>query len=238
MRIIPVIDLLGGKVVHAIAGDRERYKPIKSVLTKVPDPLQTARAFLNLGLKELYIADLDAILTKGDNLDSVGLIASESGTDVMVDAGFRIAAEAEAYVERGIKKIVLATETLESFDEVRKAVEDYGLPVVASIDLKDRQVITNSPLMRLSLTELIWKFEDFGVSEIIILSLDRMGTFLGPNYEFVKKALGCASVPVLVGGGVSDIEDIRHLKWLGVTGTLVATALHKGAITKDGIDRL
>ena len=238
MRIIPVIDLLDGKVVQAVAGRREEYKPIKSVLTKASDPLSMAMAFQNLGLEEIYIADLNAICSRGHNLNPIGQIASQSRMGVIVDAGFRRADEAEAYVRNGINKIVLATETLESFEEIPKIVDVYDLPVTASIDLKDGRVVAKSRHMKLPLTELIRKFEDKGASEIIILSLDRVGTSEGPNRRLVEEALNYATVPVLVGGGVRNIADIRYLKKSGAAGVLLATALHKGAITKDDLNQL
>ena len=237
MRIIPVIDLLDGKVVQAVAGRREEYKPIKSVLTKASDPLSIAMAFQNLGLEELYIADLNAICSRGHNLSSIGKITSKSRMEVMIDAGFRRADEARAYVRKGIDKIVLATETIESFEEVRRAV-DRGLRVTASIDMKGDRVVAGSREVELPQKDLIRKFEDEGASEIINLSLDRVGTSRGPDFESVKDALSRATVPVLVAGGVRNVDDIRHLQKLGIAGVLLATALHRGAITKDDISEL
>ena len=234
MRIISVIDLLDGKVVHAIAGRREEYKPIKSILTKASDPLSIAIAFQNLGLRELYVADLNAICSRGHNLNAIGQIASQSRMEVMVDAGFQRADDVETYVKKGVNRIVLATETLESFEEVRKIV-DRGLFVTASIDMKGDQVVAGSREMKLPRKDLVRKFEDERTSEIIILSLDRVGTSRGPDFESIKDVLSYATVPVLVAGGVRNVDDISHLQKLGAAGVLLATALHKGTITKDDV---
>ena len=63
MRVVPVIDLKDGTAVHAVRGERERYRPVRSALAREDgDPLALARAFRStLGLDELYVADLDAI---------------------------------------------------------------------------------------------------------------------------------------------------------------------------------
>lgn len=238
MRIVPVMDLMGGKVVHAVRGQRERYRPLETILAKVPDPLSIALAFQKLGLRELYVADLDAICSTGQNLDVVEQIASQTKLELMVDAGFRRAADIEGYVEKGAKKIVLATETLEGFDEVSKVIAGYGVQVVASVDIKFGQVVTKFKAMRLPQGELIRRFEAGGASEILMLSLDRVGTAQGPSYEILKKALSHATVPVLVGGGVRNIADIRCLQKQGASGVLIATALHKGIIKKDDLDHL
>ena len=48
-RVIPVIDILNGAVVHAVRGKRSEYKPIESVICKSAEPLEVAKAFKNLG---------------------------------------------------------------------------------------------------------------------------------------------------------------------------------------------
>lgn len=238
MRIIPVMDIMGGKVVHAIAGERESYKPVKSILTSNPSPSSVARAFQKLGLEELYIADLDAIRRSGHNCGAIGRIAAETGMKIMVDAGFRRADELGEYVKEGVEKIVLATETLESFEEIPKAIDTHKTSVVTSIDVKFGQVIAESNSMQLRLEDLIRKFDGAGASEIILLSLDRVGTQRGPDSESLKLALRYTSVPVLIGGGVVNMEDVRRLRDLGAAGVLVATSLHQGIITKHDVDQL
>lgn len=235
MRIIPVMDLMGGKVVHAVRGQREQYKPIESTLTRFSDSVSIAMAFKNLGLKELYIADLDAIRSVGHNMGFIEQIAARSHMDIMLDAGFRRADEVKAYAKRGIRKIVLATETLESLKEVSKTVDRFGAQVVASIDFKFSQVISQSGALQLTVGELVKEFEANGSSEILVLSLDRVGTGQGPDYSSLKEVLEHATVPVLVGGGVRNVEDILRLGRQGVSGVLVATALHRGIITKENL---
>ncbi len=232
-----MMDVMNGRVVHAVRGEREKYKPLKSILTKSSDPLSVALAFKRLGLRELYVADLDAIILKGGNPDLVGRIVSESGMGVMVDAGFRRADEVWNYIKKGVEKIVLATETLEGWGEVSKLVGDYGARVVASVDMRLGQIVAGSKAIVLPLEELVKRFESEGASEILLLSLDRVGTAQGPDYSTLKRVLGHTAVPVLIGGGVRNVEDIRRLQKSHISGVLIATAFHTGSITKENIDQ-
>ena len=238
MRIIPVLDLARGKVVHAVAGKRSSYKPVKSVLTSDSDPLRVAIAFRSLGLDELYIADLDAIRAIGNNLEPIGRIVEKTGMEVMVDAGFRRAEDIGAHVEEGVEKIVLATETLNSFEEISKAIDAYGISVVGSIDMRSGKVVARSRSMRLPLPKLARRFEAEGASELILLNLDRVGTSKGPDYASLEKASSGCSVPLLVGGGIRGVEDIALLGDKGAAGVLVATALHEGVISKKEFDQM
>ena len=91
MRVIPVIDLKSGAAVHAVRGQRERYRPLRSKLVAGSDPLRVARAVRGeLGLDELYVADLDAIAGGPPHRDALAALAREAR--VMVDAGVTDAA--------------------------------------------------------------------------------------------------------------------------------------------------
>jgi phosphoribosylformimino-5-aminoimidazole carboxamide ribotide isomerase len=74
-----------------------------------------------------------------------------------------------------------------------------------------------------------------GVSGVIVLDLARVGSGEGVNVDFLKKVLEDISIDVYVGGGVRDIKDLVELKNLGVSGVLVATALHSGKISMDAL---
>src|SRR5881398_3704297 len=96
MRTIPVLDLLGGQVVRGIGGRRHEYRPVVSGLTASSAPLDVARAFAErFGLRELYLADLDAIAGAGPGWATyAGLRAA--GFALWVDAGVRDLAQALA----------------------------------------------------------------------------------------------------------------------------------------------
>ena len=86
MRVIPVIDLKGGAAVHAVRGERERYRPLRSRIAAGSDPVGLTRAVrARFGLEELYVADLDAIAGGPGNPAVLAALAGEAR--VMVDAG-------------------------------------------------------------------------------------------------------------------------------------------------------
>ena len=112
MRVIPVLDLKGGCVVHAVAGRREEYQPIRSVLVVSTAPLEVAAAFRRiLGLRELYIADLDAIAGVEPAYETLAGLA-KLGCHLMVDAGVKDRVRTERLLDLGVSRVVLALESL------------------------------------------------------------------------------------------------------------------------------
>ena len=124
MRVVPVIDLKDGTAVHAVRGERERYRPVRSVIAGDDgDPVSLARAFrAELGLDELYVADLDAISGEGESSSSLAALAREAR--VMVDAGVGEPGRARALLDLGAHRVVVGTETLTGPDALDRLLRE------------------------------------------------------------------------------------------------------------------
>ncbi len=240
MRVIPVIDLKSGAVVHAARGQRERYRPLQSGLVAGSEPLDVARAFREqLGLDELYVADLDAIAGGPLHRDALAALALEAR--VMVDAGVTGAAAVRRLLELGAARVVIGTETLgdpAALGRLRAELPDA--PLVLSIDLRGEHVVSRDPgLARLGAAGALARFIESGVDEVIVLDLARVGSGAGPDVALVREL--CSRFPeldLLAGGGVRDLADLRALAEAGAAGALVATALHGGAIGSEELRAL
>jgi phosphoribosylformimino-5-aminoimidazole carboxamide ribotide isomerase len=233
VKIIPVIDVLGGRVVHAVRGRRKEYQPLKSTLCASTDPVDVAAALKALGFGELYVADLDAITRGQANFSIFKNIADKTGLELMVDAGIDTLKKAKRVLESHVSKVIIGTETLPSASLVAEAIRLFGSEkVVVSLDLIGDRVL--SRLETGALTKplaLLRKFQEAGVSQIIVLDLARVGSGEGVNVPFLREVLRNIKANVYVGGGVRDIKDLMELKDIGVFGVLVATALHSGKIS-------
>jgi phosphoribosylformimino-5-aminoimidazole carboxamide ribotide isomerase len=244
MRVVPVIDLKDSRAVHAVRGDRESYRPLPG------DPLSIARAFRSeLGLDELYVADLDAIGGGGDNNAIIGALARDARVignagvaaererapareaRVMVDAGIREPGRARALLDLGAHRVVVGTETLPGLDALDRLLADVP-DVVVSVDLRDGRLLSPHPrLAGLPALDAMARLQRAGVREAIVLDLARVGSGAGPDLETIA-AIHAAfpDLELLAGGGVRDVADLRALAGAGAAGALVATALHRGVI--------
>ena len=235
MKVIPVIDVLNGIVVHAVRGKRKEYQPLQSILCKSVEPLEVAKVFRNLGFSDLYVADLDAIIDCSTNFQTLKNIADETSLKLMVDAGVTEIERARKLLDSGVSKLIIGTETLQKKSFVGEAVRLFGSDrVVVSLDLKGDKVFVKLGFEGcLSPICLLQDFKRMCVSRVIVLDLERVGSGVGVNVDFLKKVIAEVGVDVYVGGGVRDINDLVELRTLGVSGALVATALHTGKISID-----
>ena len=237
MRVIPVIDLLHGQVVHAVKGLRENYKPIKSVLCDTPDPLKVAKAFRTLlNLNEVYIADLDAIQDPHQihHRKTIADISRREGVDIILDAGVSTVDDIRELIDCGVRKVVIGSETLQTWDAVQDIPSKINPEhLIFSLDLRAGKILSRCPaLSAMEAMEAIECLASAGWQEVILLDLKRVGSGEGIETSLATEVR--AKLPelrLLLGGGIDNPEELTVLKSLGVSGVLTASALHRGTIT-------
>jgi phosphoribosylformimino-5-aminoimidazole carboxamide ribotide isomerase len=137
MRVIPVLDLMNGEVVRGVGGRRDEYRAIRSRLVDSARPLDVARAFRSrFALRQLYIADLDALRGGAPQVEHVAALAGD-GFELLVDAGLRDMQLGHALLNAGAARVVAALETSGGPGHLRTAVQELGRErVTFSLDLK------------------------------------------------------------------------------------------------------
>lgn len=234
MRIVPVLDLKGGVVVHARRGERDAYAPLRSPLVDGSEPVAVARALCAVcRTSTLYVADLDALA--GEPADVATLSALAAVADPWVDAGATTRERAAELAAAGVARNVVGTESLtgDEADEDEAANRTTTLRRVLSIDLREGKLI--SPRRELAGREAVAAASlatALGVRELLVIDLALVGSGAGPPLHAVEQlAEVLPGVAIYAGGGVRHDADVRALESAGATGALVATALHEGRIT-------
>ena len=238
VRVVGVIDLLRGRAVHARAGRRECYEPVERVAgtaIEAGDGVALARAYVDrLGVRELYVADLDALAGGPLQRPTVSAIAA-IGAPVMLDAAVTTADEARRAVDLGAERVIVALETLPDFGHLRDVCGAIGGGHVAfSLDLRDGvAVIASGARISAEPPPLIAaRAIDAGAGTIIVIDLARVGTGRGLDLELLASVRDATRGSwLLAGGGTRGVDDLERLAALGCDGALVATALHDGRIT-------
>ncbi len=224
-----------GHVVHGLQGNRERYRHIESVLTPSSTPLAVAQALQKeTGCSAFYIADLDAIQGTGHHDEVIRTLTDRLGVDLWVDAAITDPASASRTIGAGATRAIVGSETLPSLEALRE-IRDTLLPgqLLLSVDVGVDGVLSRCPALRGSTPAAALELlSGEGLSQVILLTLDQVGTGRGPDWSVLEAARnGFPHLSLIAGGGVRTPKDIRRLAELGVDGALVATSLHRGWIT-------
>ncbi len=227
MDVIPVIDLKGGEVVHARQGRRDEYRPIRTPLSPTSAPQDVVAGLLRLyPFRVLYVADLDAIEGRGDNLGALASLPRPP--DVWLDGGLspdRPLASTMALLGRG--SVVLGSESQPDLSILREMRDNPQ--IVLSLDFRG-DAFQGPPAILAD--PALWP------ERVIVMTLARVGARQGPDLARIADIIARAGPGrcVYAAGGVRDAADLRAAAESGVAGALVATALHEGSIGAADIE--
>ncbi len=220
MKVFFVMDIRDGTVVAGKSGERERYAPINesSSIVSSSDPIEVISV---IKPRYLYVADLDRIMGKGDNmavLDSINRMVDE----LIADCGFKRPSELEelSFVP------VLGTETY----DITELVDNCYV----SLDFREKFLDASGRFD--SWKDAVEYLNSFTLRGVIVLSIHAVGT-MRVDLDLLESVMNISDNPVLLGGGVSGIEDLEKLKDMGCSGVLVATAVHRKRIPIDVVRR-
>jgi phosphoribosylformimino-5-aminoimidazole carboxamide ribotide isomerase len=240
MRVVPVLDVLGGVVVRGVGGRRQEYRPVVSRLTPSSAPLDVARALAaHFGLRELYVADLDAIAGAAPARDVYAALKA-GGFRLWVDAGVRVAEDALALAAAGVDTVVAGLETLAGPGALAEAAARLGERLVFSLDLRAGVPLAGGGVWDSDPWRIAQEAIERGVRRVLVLDLARVGVGAGVGTEALCARLAAAhpEVEVSAGGGVRGRGDLLALKGAGVRAALVASALHDGRLTVEQLEGL
>ena len=240
-KIIPVIDILNSEAVHAMKGEREKYKPLKSVLIKSTDPIEIVKKIKHETLiHEVYIADLDAILRREPNFSLLTKILKIPEIKIMIDPGIILAKNILEYSNYGLDSLILGLETIKNLEVVSDCLEIIGSQkTIVSIDMYNEGILTNvKEIQNQRPIEIIKKIEELGVEKIILLDLYKVGQKIGGVSPLYLKIREQFNGQILVGGGIKDIRDIELYKHNYFSGVLIGTALHDGTIEIEKLRKI
>jgi phosphoribosylformimino-5-aminoimidazole carboxamide ribotide isomerase len=225
MKIIPVIDILSGQAVSAYRGERDSYQPLQSMLCQGSEPAAVLRGFLDFyPFTAVYLADLDALLGRGDNNSVINRLTEDfPSVQLWLDNGNR----GGVFNNSDHIHPVLGTETGLSADSLVSAVNDNP-DTVLSLDFNESGLLGDASLLNQP---------RFWPQRCILMALGRVGTGAGPDTVLLKSFRAMAPGKAFyAAGGIRNERDLRALVDAGAAGVLVATALHKGRITRANLE--
>jgi HisA/HisF family protein len=233
MKIVPVLDVLSGQVVHGIGGRRRDYRPIKSRLTSSSQPVDVANALhRHFGFSTFYVADLEAIAAVDPDF-SVYAALQRSGYQLWVDAGVAKLSRAVALADAGVARIIAGLETLPGPQLLAEICHQIRGRTIFSLDLRCGEPLRKDGRWKPAAWAVLEQAIQVGVEAVLLLDLARVGMRSGTGTEDLCRRLAAAygDVEIIAGGGIRHRDDLRRLEACGVGTALMATALHDGSVS-------
>ncbi len=231
-RIIPCMDVTGGRVVKGINFVN---------LIDAGDPVEIARRYDDQGADELTFLDITASSDQRDLiLEVIEAVASQVFIPLTVGGGVRVVEDVRRLLNAGADKVSINTSAVQNPQLVRDASARYGAQcIVVAIDAKRSgentwQVYTHGGRNATGLDAVEWaqKMETLGAGEILLTSMDKDGTRSGFDLALTRAISDAVTIPVIASGGVGSLDDLADGVNIGrADAVLAASIFHYGQHT-------
>jgi phosphoribosylformimino-5-aminoimidazole carboxamide ribotide isomerase len=230
MILYPAIDLKDGHCVRVVHGD------FATAMVFNDNPAAQAEAWVKAGFEWLHVVDLNGSAEgRAVNDAAVEAILQAVSIPIQLGGGIRTLANVEAWIEAGVSRVILGTVAVRDPDLVKTAARQWPEQVAVSVDVRKGKVAVQGWLEDSGLDALTVakRFEDAGVSALIVTDIDRDGDLQGFNVEVFGAIADAVAIPVIAAGGlagVKDIENLRARKGVPIAGAVLGRALYAGTI--------
>ncbi len=200
------------------------------------DAAAQAMSFEAEGFEYLHLVDLDgAFAGRSVNAIAIERILESVPLPVQLGGGIRDMAAIDYWLGHGVRRVILGTAALRDPALVKAACERYPNAVAVGIDARQGLVAVSgwTETSQMTALDLAMQFENVGVTAIIHTDIDRDGVLGGPNIAATAALAEVLDIPVIVSGGVSNLDDLAAIKAehaSGIAGAVVGRALYDGRI--------
>src|ERR1700733_8040460 len=230
MILYPAIDLKDGQCVRVVHGD------FATATVFNDDPAAQAEAWVKAGFEWLHVIDLNgSVEGRAVNDKAVEAILNAVSIPVQLGGGIRTLANVEGWIEAGVSRVILGTVAVRDPELVKTAAREWPEQIAVSVDVRKGKVAVQGWLEDSGLDALTVarRFEDAGVSALIVTDIDRDGALLGFNVEVFGAIADAVTIPVIAAGGLATVDDIIRLKarkGTPIAGAVLGRALYAGTI--------
>ena len=226
MIVYAAIDLRAGQAVQLVGGRTNAQK------VSWPDPVQVAQRWIDTGFRALHVVDLDAALGEGDNRAVIGEIIDVATVPVQVGGGVRDDEAIAELLAVGAARVIAGTRAVEDAAWRQRAARRHEARLVVAADVRDEQVVTRgwTEQAGVSARQLLEELDADPLAGILITDVGREGQMVGIDVAKFEKFVKLSRHPVIAAGGIRDLDDLRALAGMGVSGAVLGMSLYTGAI--------
>ncbi len=226
MKLYPAIDLKNNQCVRLKQGKFDE------VTVYEKDPQKVAKQFIEAGANFLHIIDLDGAeqseMKNGDALKQI----LDLNVPIQVGGGIRTLDTVKTLIDLGVSRVLIGTMAIEDEALLKQLLKQYPKRIVVSIDAFKGRVKTRGWVKdaNIDVIRLAKRLESFGLKTIVYTDIEKDGMMEGLNINDYKRLKDATDVNIIAAGGVSDMEDIKQLKAIGIDGAIIGKALYEQTI--------
>ena len=238
MKLVPAIDVIGGRCVRLMQGDFARQTAYEE------DPRQALASFADAGAKEVHLVDLDGARAREPRQHQLFAdLLRESKLDLQLAGGFRTLDQVRRMLDAGAARVVIGSLALDDSDAFDAMLGELG-PDRITLAL-DVRMGSGTPLVAAhgwlndsgqSLSDVLRQFP--AVRHLLVTDIGRDGMMSGPNVALIQSIRRAfPAIDLQASGGIACLDDLISLRATGAARAIVGKAIWEGTFTiTEGLD--
>jgi phosphoribosylformimino-5-aminoimidazole carboxamide ribotide isomerase len=226
MRLYPAIDLLENKVVTLVEGVRGTQT------TEHKDPFEVFNRWVREGAEWIHVIDLDAAFGKGEHRLTLDNFLDAKRAKLQVGGGIRSTEQVSRLMARGAERVIVGTRGIEDPAWLAEVANRHPGQIVLAVDARNGQIVTRGWQKNSGqdVIQVMRKMSRLPLAGFLFTAVNVEGKMQGMDYDAIVQVYHATELPVIASGGVTNYDDLKFLKGLGVEGAVLGAALYQGRI--------
>ncbi|MBN1677898.1 MAG: 1-(5-phosphoribosyl)-5-[(5-phosphoribosylamino)methylideneamino]imidazole-4-carboxamide isomerase [Candidatus Thermoplasmatota archaeon] len=226
MKVIPAIDVKGGKCVQLVGGKPGTEKVV------IEDVMGVARRWQDDGAEIIHMIDLDSALGTGNNERLVEMVAASVSIPVQVGGGVRSQEKVQRLFDIGCERVIVGTRAVQDRQFIKEIADEYPDGIVVAIDSVADQVLIKGwqEGSGRNLITVAKDLEELPIFGFLYTNVEVEGRLQGIDPKPIQALIKATSKPVIVSGGITDNVDLDTLRRMGANSVVVGMAIYTGRI--------
>jgi phosphoribosylformimino-5-aminoimidazole carboxamide ribotide isomerase len=226
MIVIPAIDLMAGKCVQLVGG-----KPGTEQVV-LDNPAEIALKWQDEGAERLHVIDLDRVLGEGDNTAEISKIIEDVDIPVQVGGGIRDETRVENLFSIGVENVIVGTRAIKDKEWLEYIADRYPKRVIVAVDAKNDKILIKGwqESSGKQMVDYVKGLKELKLAGILYTNVGMEGKLSGIEIAPIKKILSNTSIPLIVSGGITTLDDLKSLNKLNIYACVIGLSLYKGKI--------
>jgi phosphoribosylformimino-5-aminoimidazole carboxamide ribotide isomerase len=222
MKAIPAIDLRDGACVQLVGGAFENEK------VRITDVVGVSQRFANAGLRTQHIVDLDAAVGKGSNFDTIKTLVQQPDLQLQVGGGIRDTDAAVRLFDLGVSRVVVGTRAIDDRAWLETLAARFPGQLVLAADVRERDIVTKGWTHRTGhrIDQFLAGLTGVPLAGVLVTAVHVEGQLQGIDLPLFETSVAASPVPVIASGGVTSLEDLRHLSQARVAAAVIGMAIY------------
>ncbi len=230
MKFIPAIDLKDNLCVRLKKGKEENLTIFNE------DPVNQAKFFEKNGCERIHIVDLDGAFGRTEvNKKTILDIRKNIKVEIELGGGIKSEKDLNFWINQGIDFLIVGSLAVNNKTLIKEISKKLKSKIYVALDVLQKYIMIKGWVesSKVTIDQVLQDYESSDIKGFILTDINRDGMLEGLNIDLIKENIFKTNKNIIVGGGLSNYDDLINLKKISssnLEGVIAGKSFYSGNI--------